>query len=67
MNVPQVGDVWRVRLGVLEGERQIIATFGKSVAVCAPSDHRIDYYRWHQIEFLNLIRRANGKAPLVMP
>ena len=53
----KVGDTWRVRIGVLEGIRQIVATFGQSVAVCAPPDFRIDYYRWPQVEFLELLKR----------
>lgn len=52
-----VGDWWRVRLGAVEGERKIIATFGTTVAVCAPADFRIEYYRWSEIEFLELIGR----------
>lgn len=52
-----VGDHWRVRIDVLEGERQIVATFGQTVAVCAPPDFHIDYFRWHQIEFLELLSR----------
>lgn len=53
----KVGDTWRVRIGAIEGDRQVIATFGDSVAVCAPTDHRIDYHRWHQIEFVALLKR----------
>ena len=28
-----------------------------AVAVCAPPDFRIDYYRWPQVEFLELLKR----------
>lgn len=53
----KVGDTWRVRLGMLEGERQIVATFGTTVAVCAPTDFRIEYHPWSEIEFLALVKR----------
>lgn len=63
----QVGDTWRVRIGsLIEGERQIIAKHTNTVEVCAPTVHMSDVYRWHEIEFLELLRRRNGKA-LVMP
>lgn len=53
----QRGELWRVRIGALEGTRRVIATHERTVEVCAPTVHMTDVYRWHEIEFLELLER----------
>lgn len=60
------GEIWRVRLGVIEGERQVCAKYQTTVEVSAPTDFRREYHLWRDIQFLELLRRSNGKS-LVMP
>jgi hypothetical protein len=63
-----VGEVWQVRLGgLIEGERQIVALYAKTVALSSPFDASVESRRWADVQFLNLLRRSNGKAPLVLP
>ena len=66
MTRPRTGEVWHVRIGIWEGDRQIVSTHENTVEVSAPPDLHTDYYRWHEIEFLALLRRPNGR-PMVMP
>jgi hypothetical protein len=63
-----IGEVWQVRLGgLIEGERQIVSMYAKTVALSCPVDASIESRRWADVQFLNLLRRSNGKAPLVLP
>ncbi len=61
-----IGDVWKVRMGVVEGERQVLAKYKTTVEVSAPTDFRRDFLLWKDVQFLELLRRSNGKS-LVMP
>ena len=53
---PKVGEVWYSRIGAVEGERQIIALYSKTVALSAPTDPRTEFYRWSEVEFIRLVR-----------
>ena len=59
MSDPRVheGEVWRCRMdGVIEGDRQVLNVCTNHVELGAPTCARPDWYRWGQVEFLELLR-----------
>jgi hypothetical protein len=63
-----LGEVWQCRLnGAIEGPRQIVAMFARTVAVSSPTDASMESYPWPAIEFLSLLRRPAKLSPTVLP
>jgi len=51
----KVGEVWKVRMGVITGERKIMAITGGYVELRALTVYKSDLVPWAQVEFIEKV------------